>query len=397
MAAASLMACGGSEDSEATDGGDANDVGATDVDTQVLPDGPDGGGSVLLDGGVVLSDAATDSSAADAEYVDAGYYYGDGSYWVDGGAYPPVPDASLQDATGGGGDTGAGDASTGCGALSACCDSLSGGSQSLCNTVAASGDETNCAAEMSQLQSGGNCTGVTILASQVQVPANRIVSDGTTLFFTTFEGSPGLLAMPVGGGEITTLVSAEAGDSASFLVVDDVNVYVLEGNSLIRIPKNGDPPTLLSEPGAMVSGATSLGGTAYWVETLQAQSGMIDQPIVVKSTPLLGGAITTLASFVPGSPDIDQIGVTSSAVFIGLEASTLFEFSMGATPASGATAVTAGACGSLSSDTDAVYCTQVFAEDQRTKPSRAMARRYLRTEHQLDDDGVGRHVRLLGR
>jgi hypothetical protein len=167
--------------------------------------------------------------------VDAGYYYGDGSFWVEGGAYPDLPDAS------GGRDASTGDGSIGCSALSACCATLTGASQSLCNSVAGSGNATNCSTELADLQSLGNCTGVTILAPEGQVPANEIVSDGRLLFWTTSQ-TPGLLAMPVGGGPITTLLGGSVGNGCSggipgdegcfFLAVDDVNVYVLENKVL---------------------------------------------------------------------------------------------------------------------------------------------------------------------
>ena len=160
-------------------------------------------------------------------------------------------------------DSGEDAVSPGCASLAACCATLSGGSQSLCEEVVAQGSATDCSTELGQLQAEGDCTGVSILASQVQVPPNVLVSDGTLLFWTTTT-SPGLLAMPVGGGEITilldgpitnTLLGASGPDV--FLAVDAVNVYVLQNNGLVRIPKDGSPATLVNDPGVLVLAATT--------------------------------------------------------------------------------------------------------------------------------------------
>jgi hypothetical protein len=362
----SLAACGGGIAEDGTgDGGEASDVsqgGGGPIDGSLsIP--TDGATPPSIDGGSEPYDAAIDASTGGGGYVDAGYYYGDGSYWVDGGAYPEL-DASSDEGANGESDAGAADAASGCGALSACCGSLSSASQSLCNTVVGSGDETNCSTELMQLQAESDCTGVTILATQIQVPANRIVSDGTTLFWTTFESSQGLLAMPVGGGAVTTLVSAQTNGEGTFLAVDDVNVYILEGSSLVRIPKDGSAPTLVNEPEAMVYAATSLGGVAYWVEYLPQSSGMIPQPIAIKSAPLQGDAVTTLATLVANSPDPDEIAVTSTTIFVGMEGATLSYFPMSGLPAGGATTVSGGACNSLSSDTDTIYCTETSGSNQ---------------------------------
>jgi hypothetical protein len=261
-------------------------------------------------------------------------------------------------------DGGLTDATPGCGPLAACCGSLSGATQTLCNTVVGAGNATSCAAELTQLQSGGYCSGSSVLATKIQVPPNRIVSDGKTLYWTTFQSSPGLMAMPVQGGTITTLLSAQTGNSQGgvFLAVDDVNVYVLEGYSLVRVPKSGGAPTPLSEAGATVLAATSLAGTAYWLENVGGSGGP-QQPMVVKSAPLQGGTVNAVATFTPPTPTLSEIGVTSSTAFVGMLASGLFYF-----PLSGANSLTMAnesGCGDLSSDTDAVYCPQTTGSNLR--------------------------------
>ena len=141
--------------------------------------------------------------------MDAGYFHGDGSFFVDGGAYPDAGAGSTARVTAGR-DAGI-DAAPGCGPLAACCGSLQGASQTLCSNVVAEGNATDCSAELAQLQGAGECTAVSILASEGDVPANELVSDGTTLFWTTGQ-TPGLLAMPVGGGAITILVDGAVGN-----------------------------------------------------------------------------------------------------------------------------------------------------------------------------------------
>src|SRR5580658_7489473 len=143
--------------------------------------GAGGGGKGAGGGGSATEGGGEGGTATGGGYVDAGYYYGDGSFFVDGGAYPDLPDGSSQ----GGTDAGVIDAAPGCGALAACCASLQSASQALCSDVVAQGNATNRATELTQLQGEGDCTGVSILAPEGQVPANELVSDGRLLFWTT--------------------------------------------------------------------------------------------------------------------------------------------------------------------------------------------------------------------
>jgi hypothetical protein len=194
---------------------------------------------------------------------------------------------------------------------------------------------------------------VTILTTDVQVPANLMVSDGTLLFWTTFESALGLFAMPVQGGAVTTLLSGQTGNSwgGAFLAVDDLNVYVLAVHSLLRLPKNGAPPTLINEAGATVVAATSLGGTVYWVESIGPE-----MPQTVKSAPTSGNLVTTLGTAYAGIASFNTIAVTSSTVFLGVGSEIVY-FPTTGVPSSGPTMLTLNEdCGSLSSDTAGVYC-----------------------------------------
>ena len=274
------------------------------------------------------------------------------------------PEEAGPGSTGGG--TTAGDASSGCSALSVCCETLSGSTQALCNSVAGGGDATHCATEMSQLQSEDYCAGFTILATQVQESPSRMVSDGTLLYWATFESAPGVFAVPVGGGAVMTLLSASVGNSqgGQFLAVDAENLYVLETFSLVRIPKDASPATLVNEAGASVLAATSLGGTAYWLERVGDFAP--SQPFAVKSSPLQGGPVTTVATFTPNALTLSGIAVTSSAVFVNMLEDEIFYFPIAGLPDGGPIQIGPtgyGSCGVMSSDTAAVYCPMTTGSD----------------------------------
>jgi hypothetical protein len=284
-------------------------------------------------------------------YVDAGCFYGDGSYFVDGAAYPDV--ATPPDGSGHGGPDAAFDAAPGCGPLAACCGSLHGASQTLCTSVVAQGNATDCSAELTQLRATGDCTGVSVLATDVQYPPSWMVSDGTALFWTTSQG-PGLVSMPVAGGAIRTLVTAVV----QLIAVDATNVYVVESAGLIRLPKNGTPPSLVSDPGARDVVATTLGTAAYWSVVGDDGDGN-----AIESAPLLGGPVMRIAQSGGGFTDgpFAQVGVTSSTIFVGADGPPQY-FPITGLPPSGLQTVTGPAvsgnasCISLTSDTDAVYC-----------------------------------------
>jgi hypothetical protein len=274
-----------------------------------------------------------------------------------------------------------GSSSGGCAALAACCATLAGGSQSLCDSVAESGNSTNCAAELSQLQAEDDCTGATVIASQVQVPPNRLVSDGSMLFWTT-TGAPGLLAMPIGGGAITILLAGSVGD---YLAVDDVNVYVMEANdtaagndagppglplwNLTRIPKTGGRSTIVNESGAYVMAAATLGPTAYWLESEVPVGSGWNLPLAVRSGGLRSGPTSLVAQWMRSGNPPGEISVTSSTVFLmeaGDSQGQQQFFSLSTGPAGGFTSITGPtACDFLAGDTAAVYCSQTTGSNFR--------------------------------
>jgi hypothetical protein len=292
------------------------------------------------------SDGGAGSTTHGGGAVDAGYYYGDGSFWVDGGAYHGLGDAHIES-----GADALIEASPGCAKLAACCPSLVGSSQSVCTLVVSQGDATQCATELSMLEGEGSCTGATVLATNVQLAPVYMVSDGTLLFWVT-NGEPGLLAMPVGGGPITALLESTNG---GFLAVDDVNVYVGEDvagdNTIVRLPKDGSPPSLVNESGADVTRATALGGAAYWTEPTN----------VIATAPLQGDSVTFL--WTPPRPMVSPVanasalGVTSGAAFI-TGVTDILEYAPLAAPAQMPSSLAISGCGPLSSDNAAVYCAQ---------------------------------------
>jgi hypothetical protein len=374
-AAVCLAACGTVAEGPTVDGGD------TDARHGIRPPGVDGevgshdagpgahdarrDSTSRTDAGAGLVDAGhLDGGGTTVTYVDAGYYRGDGSFFVDGGAYP---DARTTADSSNAMDAGGLDATPGCAPLAACCSSLQGGSQSVCSDIASQGNATNCSTELTQLQSLGNCTGVSVLASQVQVTPNFLVSDGTLLFWTTKQ-SPGLLSMPVGGGAISVVLNGPISNSfgvvnganPSFLAVDDVNIYVLNDNSFVRIPKSGGAASLVNEPGASVIEATTLGTTAYWVEE-STPGARFSSDVIVRSAPLLGGAISSLGGLTVSNPYFPVvIGVTGSTVFLGGPGmgspANLYWFSIAAGVPAAGPAATVQACTFLASDTGAVFC-----------------------------------------
>jgi hypothetical protein len=366
LAAAMVLGCGGGVVSNApADSGDDEPLDGQSG----IPDGSLVDTTNSTDATNPTTDgSAVDSSNADSSttqmgggVVDAGYYQGDGSFFVEGGAYPDASGGSDASTSG---DSGSIDASPGCAALAACCPSLSGSTQSLCETISGLGDATNCATELAQLEGAGECTGVSVLASQIQVQPNALVSDGNLLFWTT-EGSPSLLAMPVTGGRITILLDSPISNpvgivTGPFLAVDDVNVYVLMNNSLVRIPKDGSAATLVNELGGVLQAVTKLGGAAYWLEVIDP--GETWPTLALKSAPLQGTSVSDVATFLIMDNSGDSLAVTSSTVFAG-GAQGFYDFPFSAVPPNGTPNVTsvpaATPCGALTSDTNAIYCSCV--------------------------------------
>jgi hypothetical protein len=358
-----VLDVGGDDGSPGQSPGVATDSGSSATDATLASDARGLDATLSTDttmfgfgDGSYPSDSAHNDSAPPQEAavsgmpIDAGLYYADGSFFVDGGAYPDTgapADAAVDSSL-----TTTSDAAPGCSALAACCPSLSQANASLCNAVVGLGNGANCSSELAQLQAAGECTGVSILASEIQVPPNLLVSDGTLLFWTT-TSTPGLLAMPARGGPITIVLNEPISNCFTcgpFLAVDAVNVYVLMNNQLVRIPKRGGAATLVNEPAATLAGVTSLGGVAYWAEWAPGA-------LLVKSVPLLGGTISSVATFAGSGPafTVGPIGVTSSALFFPTVDGGLLDSPQSGTPAL-VPQFSVGAMTSITSDTNAVYC-----------------------------------------
>jgi hypothetical protein len=197
--------------------------------------------------------------------------------------------------------------------------------------------------------------GQTSIASLIQETPTNLVSDGTSLFWVSGVGAGGpVSSMPVGGGTIKTVVPGLIG--GGFVAVDDVNVYYYgPSGGIYRVPKGGGgSPTLVNEAGASLAGVTVLSTRAYWIEGGASPGG--GGIIAVKSAPLQGGAVTTIAQFTGGGME-STIGVTTMTVFIS---DPLSSFPVGSgVPNGGMPAPVPGVmqrCPLLVSDTDAVYC-----------------------------------------
>lgn len=208
--------------------------------------------------------------------------------------------------------------------------------------------------------SGGGGGGATSLASEIQETPTNLVSDGTSLFWVSSVGSGAALSgMPVGGGPIATVVPAPI--PGGFLAVDDVNVYFLgQSGGLYSAPKGGGgSSTPISDAGATITGVTTLGGMAYWVELVGSGP---NRGMAVKSAALAGGGtVSILAEFTPGMPlPGSNIGVTTSTVFLSSIGMLLSSFPLSSGVSDGGVPPTVPGpkqlCESFASDTDAVYC-----------------------------------------
>lgn len=194
----------------------------------------------------------------------------------------------------------------------------------------------------------------TTLASLVQQPPTRMASDGTTLFWS--DGS-NVSSMPVGGGTIRTLTAGY------LLSVDDAGVTIDESDGIYRLPKGGGASVRVSDAstaGTLVGRTTTFGDHAYWAEwQTQVDPLAAQQPVVVKTAPVAGGAISTIGQLEVADPTgMGPMAVTASTVFlmVGRELARLPMSEGdpdGGLPQSIAMTQT---CEALVSDDDAVYC-----------------------------------------
>jgi hypothetical protein len=216
---------------------------------------------------------------------------------------------------------------------------------------------------------GGKSGTPTVVASGIQLTPSNLVSDGTNLYWLTSEGTGGpLLSMPVGGGAISTVVSAQLG--GGFLAVDDTNVYFIdETGAVSRVPKGGGPSTPIIK--LTDSGLTALGDRLYWREISPGT-----QASVIKTVPLKGGTVSTLADL-PASVSGEALGVTKTTGFFGgFTSPGLYAFPLGSGgPVDGGSVPNlTGRCQFLISDTDAVYCGGYFGPTSGTAPAGSLIR-----------------------
>lgn len=200
--------------------------------------------------------------------------------------------------------------------------------------------------------------GATIIASGIQATPTTLAADGTSVFW--IDALAGILSVPVKGGTIATVVPGMIGDG--FLAVDDMNVYYLgPAGGLYRAPKGGGgQPTLVSEAGAPIRGATVLGARAYWVDGSATAPIQVGTPVAVKSAPLTSGPVSLVAQFNAGGSRGGgmTIGVTASTVFLSGTGLSSFPLSSGVPDGAmpgGGLGVTQ-ACRVMVSNSDAVYC-----------------------------------------
>jgi hypothetical protein len=207
----------------------------------------------------------------------------------------------------------------------------------------------------------GGTGGATAIATQIQLTPWQMASDGTTLYWLD-RNATALSSMPVGGGSVKTLMSANV--TGGLLAVDDANVYfegVVNNNvGIFSMPKGGgQATTIVAGSNTIGIGATTtLGPNVYWTELMGGPGpGPGGGNVLVMTAPLKGGTPTQVASFTPGfgPPNIGSLGVTANTLFVG----TLNGFDMlpigddGGAPTklSGVTE-----CEGIVSSNDAAYC-----------------------------------------
>jgi hypothetical protein len=202
--------------------------------------------------------------------------------------------------------------------------------------------------------------GPTMVATGIPLTPDTIVSDGTSLYWVSGLGAGGpLSSMSVNGGAIGSVVPGPIG--SGFLAVDDVNAYYEKGG-IFRVPKaGGGVPTLVNDADAgSILGATVLGSTLYWIEGIGPGAGGPSSSMVMKSSPLQGGANSTVVEFEPPIAGVSAFAVTTTTAFVSASSSQgmlSFPLGTGAAYAGAGTVIDApDDCQLMLSDTTAVYC-----------------------------------------
>jgi hypothetical protein len=129
--------------------------------------------------------------------------------------------------------------------------------------------------------SGGTPTTLTIVPTQI----TSLVSDGSTLYLGTNDGTPGgrIASLSTAGGGIVTL--ATSSKSVEGVTVDAVNVYFASGGVVAFVSKSGGSVTTLATDQGDLAQLCLDGSNVYWATNHE-----------IASTPIGGGPTRTLLS-----------------------------------------------------------------------------------------------------
>jgi hypothetical protein len=223
----------------------------------------------------------------------------------------------------------------------------------------------------SEADGGTSSLAAAIVASSISPAPIHLVSDGTSLFWTSSldpDGGP-VSSIPIDGGAIRIVTPGPVGFTGDFLAVDDEDVYYLgpvvavaneaPPNSLYRAPKDGTgSPVAVDGP---VVAATVFGGNLVWI-------GGGDYPAMpeVKSAPLDGGPVTAVGTL-PAGYGASEFALTATTGFAAAGAS-LLSFPLGGSGSQVQGVSSANVCKGLASDLDAVYCAALLCETCFAQP-----------------------------
>ena len=155
--------------------------------------------------------------------------------------------------------------------------------------------QTNCSTELTGFRVRASCTGVSVIASDVQISLHQLLSDGALLFWMV--PSPGVGALHHAGGGRGHQDARHLTD-LQLVALSTMSMCTSSGGTsvpdrlLIRIPKDGAAPSMVCEAGAYVysrsrrwtprrTGWKCQAGVPSFTNFITA--------LLVKSAPLQGG------------------------------------------------------------------------------------------------------------